>query len=248
MANRITRPSSTRCAPNLPIAEVTPPTVLTDIEAVIIDLDGTMVDTAPDFHVAINRMRAELSLPPLTIEIVINRVGKGTEYLIHSVLALDYDDYGVGRYFQQALEAYSRHYHDINGRFSALYPNVIEGLQAFKAKGLRLACVTNKPVAFALPLLEQHALSSYFDVIYGGDSLPKKKPDPLPMLQVCRDFALSPSQVVAIGDSSNDAQAARAAGCRVFNVPYGYNHGEPIHDVDSDGIVSTLLDAAHQIS
>jgi phosphoglycolate phosphatase len=118
-------------------------------------------------------------------------------------------------------------------------------LQAFQAKGMRLACVTNKPFDFALPLLEKAGLRQYFDVVYGGDSLPRKKPDPLPLLKVCEDFGLDPRQVVAIGDSSNDAQAARAAGCRVLNVPYGYNHGESIHTVDSDGIVPTLLDAAN---
>ena len=114
--------------------------------------------------------------------------------------------------------------------------------------GLQLACVTNKPFAFASSLLQKMDLLPYFDVVYGGDSLPKKKPDPYPLLKVCVDFSLLPQQVVAIGDSSNDARAARAAGCRVLNVPYGYNHGESIQDVDSDGIVPTLLAAAHRIS
>jgi phosphoglycolate phosphatase len=117
-----------------------------------------------------------------------------------------------------------------------------------QAKGLWLACVTNKPIAFALPLLQKKGLAHYFDLTYGGDSLPKKKPDPLPLLQVCADFALAPRQVVAIGDSANDAQAARAAGCWVLNVPYGYNHGQSIQEVDSDGIVPTLYDAAQLIS
>jgi phosphoglycolate phosphatase len=111
-----------------------------------------------------------------------------------------------------------------------------------------MACVTNKPIAFADPLLQRQELHHYFEVIYGGDSLPLKKPDPHPLLQVCSDFELRPDQVVAIGDSSNDAVAARAAGCRVLMVPYGYNHGESIQNVDSDGIVPTLLDAAHLIS
>jgi phosphoglycolate phosphatase len=83
--------------------------------------------------------------------------------------------------------------------------------------------------------------------MYGGDSLPKKKPHPLPLLQVCRDFDLEPAEVVAIGDSSNDAEAARAAGCFVLTVPYGYNHGRPVHEIDSDGIVDTLLEAANLI-
>jgi phosphoglycolate phosphatase len=121
-------------------------------------------------------------------------------------------------------------------------------LRALKTLGLRLACVTNKPVAFTTPLLEQKGLAPWFELVYGGDSLPKKKPDPLPLLQVCRDFRLDPAEVVAIGDSSNDAEAARAAGCFVLTVPYGYNHGMPVQTINSDGIVDSLLDAAKLIS
>jgi phosphoglycolate phosphatase len=222
--------------------------MLTKIKAAIIDLDGTMLDTAADFHVAVNRMRADLGLSPLAQQTIVNFVGKGTENLIRRVLAVDYAEDEAQQYFEQALAAYTEHYLQINGDFSALYPGVLEALQAMKDKGLRLACVTNKPIAFTLPLLEKKGLRSFFEVVYGGDSLPKKKPDPMPLLQVCSDFGLAPAQVVAIGDSSNDAQAARAAGCRVLNVPYGYNHGESIHDVDSDGIVQTLFEAAQQIS
>jgi phosphoglycolate phosphatase len=222
--------------------------VLKGIRAAIIDLDGTMLDTAPDFHVVINRMRDEFQLAPISIELIKQFVGKGTENLVHRVLSVDYTPQEVEQHFAQALASYQRHYLAINGDFSTLYPQVKEGLDAMQSKGLRLACVTNKPIAFTLPLLEKKGLHHYFDVVYGGDSLPKKKPDPAPLLQVCSDFGLQPHEVVAIGDSSNDAQAARAAGCWVLNVPYGYNHGQPIQEVDSDGIVSTLLDAAHLIS
>jgi len=222
--------------------------LLTGIRAAIIDLDGTMVHTAPDFHVAINRMRNDLDLPPIDIETITHFVGKGTENLMRRVLAVDYDTEGVERHFEAALASYLRHYHAINGDYSSVYAGVREGLEALRAKRLRLACVTNKPIALALPLLEKTGLRDYFELVYGGDSLPKKKPDPYPLQKVCEDFGLAPANVVAIGDSSNDAQAARAAGCRVLNVPYGYNHGESIHDVDSDGIVSTLLEAAHLIS
>lgn len=221
---------------------------LTNIKAAIIDLDGTMLDTAADFHVAVNRMREELGLTPLSQETIVNFVGKGTENLIRRVLAVDYAEDEAAQYFQQALDSYTEHYLAINGDYSSLYPGVVEGLQALRGKGLRLACVTNKPLAFAVPLLQKKGLRDFFEIVYGGDSFPKKKPDPMPLLKVCEDFALAPAQVVAIGDSSNDAQAARAAGCRVLNVPYGYNHGESIHDVDSDGIVSTLVEAAQQIS
>ncbi|HJV86787.1 MAG TPA: phosphoglycolate phosphatase [Noviherbaspirillum sp.] len=223
-------------------------TTLKDIRAAIIDLDGTMVHTAPDFHVAVNRMRAELGLGPLDMESITHFVGKGTENLMRRVLGVDYAEDGIEQHYPRALASYEKHYLAINGEYSSVYPGVHEGLAALQAKGLRLACVTNKPIGFAMPLLEKTGLRRYFDIVYGGDSLPKKKPDPYPLLKVCEDFKVLPAQALAIGDSSNDAQAARAAGCRVLNVPYGYNHGESIHKVDSDGIVSTLLDAAELIS
>ncbi len=218
------------------------------IRAAIIDLDGTMLDTVPDFHVAITRMREGLGLGPITQEQIALMVGKGSENLIRSVLALDFDEAAVSTHFDTAMAAYQRHYLAINGNHTVMYPDVVEGLIAMKAQGLRLACVTNKPMAFAVPLLAQKGLSGFFDVVYGGDSLPRKKPDPMPMLQVCADFDLAPSQIVAIGDSSNDAEAAIAAGCYLLTLPYGYNHGRPIHEIISDGIVSTLLEAATLIS
>lgn len=221
--------------------------VLAGVRAAIIDLDGTMLDTIPDFHVAINGMRAELGLGPIIQEQIALMVGKGSENLIRSVLALDWDADRIEAAFAQAMDAYQRHYLSINGQHSALYPDVIAGLTALKAQGLRLACVTNKPIAFTTPLLKLKGLDGFFEVVYGGDSLPRKKPDPLPLQTVCADFGLQPAQVVAIGDSSNDAQAARAAGCPVLTVPYGYNHGESIHETDSDGIVATLLEAASLI-
>ncbi len=224
------------------------PQSMSGIRAAIIDLDGTMVHTAPDFQVAINRMREELGLAPLTIETVMEFVGKGSENLMRRVLGIDFDADGVERMFEQAMSAYQRHYLAINGDYSSVYEGVHEGLTAMKQGGLRLACVTNKPIAFARPLLEKTGLNTYFELVYGGDSLAKKKPDPLPMLTVCRDFALEPSQVVAIGDSSNDAEAARAAGCRSLTVPYGYNHGKPVQSLDSDGIVATLHVAANLLA
>jgi phosphoglycolate phosphatase len=218
------------------------------IRAVIIDLDGTMLDTVPDFHVAINRMRAESGLAAIGQDRIQDMVGKGSENLIRGVLALDFDAAGVEQHLPAAMEAYQRHYLAINGDHSALYDGVLAGLDALQAMGLRMACVTNKPIAFAAPLLAKKGLAPYFEIVYGGECLPRKKPHPMPLLQVCADFDLAPSQVVAIGDSSNDAEAARAAGCFVLAVPYGYNHGRSIHETDSDGIVNTLLEAATMIS
>jgi phosphoglycolate phosphatase len=220
---------------------------LRGIHAAIIDLDGTLIDTAHDFRVAINAMREEFSLAPLSLEVILGFVGKGSENLVRRVLVHDYSEAETEQKFAAALDTYQHHYARINGEHSALYPGVNEGLQALKDKGLRLACVTNKPVGFAVPLLEKMGLRGYFDVVYGGDSFARKKPDPMPLLQVCAHFGLAPAQVVAIGDSSNDAQAARAAGCPVLLLPYGYNHGESVQNVESDGIVPTLMHAAQLI-
>jgi phosphoglycolate phosphatase len=221
----------------------------TAICAAIIDLDGTMLDTVPDFHVAINRMRLDLDLAPITPAQIALMVGKGSEHLIRSVLALDFEPAEVAQRFEAALAEYQRHYHAINGVHSTVYADVVAGLEALSAQGVRLACVTNKPVAFAtFRCSRKRSWRSFFEIVYGGDSLARKKPDPMPLLQVCADFGLAPEQVVAIGDSSNDAEAARAAGCFVLTVPYGYNHGVAIHETDSDGIVSSLLEAATLIS
>ncbi len=222
--------------------------VLRGVRAAIIDLDGTMLDTVPDFEVAINLMREELGLAPITAAQIELMVGKGSENLVRRVLALDYGEHDVERLFAQAMEAYQRHYLVINGRHSEVYADVVAGLEAMRANGLRLACVTNKPLAFARPLLALKGLDGYFEVLFGGDSFAKKKPDPMPVLAACSHFGLAPAQVVVIGDSSNDAGAARAAGCPVLTVPYGYNHGVGIHETDSDGIVDTLLHAAALIS
>jgi len=218
------------------------------IRAAIIDLDGTMVDTALDFHAAVNRMRDDLSLAPQDIDLIRSFVGKGFVHLVRSSLSTDFNAVEVERQFADARASFLRHYTVGNGQSSVLYPGVLEGLQAMREQGLQLACVTNKQAAFALPLLEKMGLHTLFDVIYAGDSLPKMKPDPLPMLTVFQQFKRKPQEVVAIGDSINDAQAARAAGCWVLTVPYGYNHGQSVQQLDSDGIVETLLEAARCIA
>lgn len=215
------------------------------VRAAIIDLDGTMIHTLPDFEVALNGMLKDLGRSPVTQEQIALLVGKGSENLVRAVLSLDAGHSEIS--FDEAMAAYQKHYLAINGDYCELYPDVVKGLQALQHQGLRLACVTNKPLAFAQPLLDRMGLSPFFEIIYGGDSFPRKKPDPMALLQVCADFGLAAAQVVAVGDSSNDAQAARAAGCWVLTVPYGYNHGQPIHETDSDGIVVSLLDAADKI-
>lgn len=218
------------------------------VRAVLLDLDGTLVDTGGDFQAAINLMRADFDLPPLSVAEVTALVGKGSEYLVRRVLELNWPAAQVAARHPQALASYQRHYEQINGLHSHLYPGVEQGMAALREQGLRLACVTNKPHAFARTLLAQYDLLSSFDLLYGGDSWPRKKPDPQPLLQACEYFVLQPSSVLMIGDSANDAQAARAAGCAVWILPYGYNHGESVQNIDSDGIVASLPIAASQIA
>ena len=193
-------------------------------------------------------MLADLGLAPIAQADIVPLVGKGSDNLIRSVLARAVDAATVAQRFDEAMASYQRHYLAINGQHSVLFDGVIAGLEQMRADGLRLACVTNKPIAFTTPLLALKGLSGFFEVVYGGDSLAHKKPHPLQLLTVCARFDLAPSAVVAIGDSSNDAEAARAAGCPVLTVPYGYNHGRPVQEIDSDGIVDSLLSAAALIA
>jgi len=168
-------------------------------------------------------------------------VGKGSEHLIHSVLRHVREGREAdGALFDAAWQRYSRHYLRINGQHAQVYPGVVEGLRALRSRGLRLACLTNKPGDFAKPLLAAKGLDGYFDFVFGGDAFDRKKPDPLPLLKTCEALGTRPERTLMIGDSSNDARAARAAHCPVLLVSYGYNHGEPVHGVDADGVIDSL--------
>jgi phosphoglycolate phosphatase len=224
------------------------PIARSQIRGVIVDLDGTMVDTAGDFDAALNLMLGELALPRIEAEEVMRYVGKGSEHLVRAVLAARLETDDVEIRFPHALERYQHAYSTINGRHVEVYPGVVEGLDAMRAAGLQLVCVTNKPHQFAVKLLEQVGLLEYFSLVFGGDSFPRKKPDPLPLLKAAEALDIAPDRMLAIGDSENDAIAARAAGIAVLTVPYGYNHGEPVQSIDSDGIVGSLLEAAHWLN
>jgi len=207
------------------------------VSAAIIDLDGTMVDTVGDFELALNRMLADHGLPAVDRAFIERTVGKGSEHLIRSTLAQVGADAAL---YDGAWARYQHHYLAINGQCSAVYPGVAAGLQRLRDAGLVLACLTNKPGAFARPLLAAKGLDDYFSVVFGGDAFARKKPDPLPLLETCRALGSLPSQTLMLGDSSNDAQAARAAGCPVALVSYGYNHGQPVQDSAPDAVIDRL--------
>ena len=224
------------------------------LEAAIIDLDGTMVDTLGDFEVALNRTFADLALPGVNRAAVERTVGKGSEHLIRSLLAEQLAlpaVSGLGQVcpartvdalFEPAWRRYQHHYLAINGQFADVFPGVIEGLAGLSARGLRLACLTNKPLAFAQGLLQAKGLAGYFLQVFGGDSFERRKPDPLPLLKTCEALGSEPTRTLMVGDSQNDALAARAAGCPVALVTYGYNHGEPIERSPHDRLVHSLTD------
>ena len=216
-------------------------------DAAIIDLDGTMVDTLGDFAQALGRMLDDLALPGIERTHIERMVGKGSEHLIKSVLHHVLAQAGQApaainteAIYPQAWARYQHHYLDINGQYAQVYPGVPEGLQALRSAGLRLACLTSKPTAVALPLLRAKGLDGFFDKVFGGDAFERKKPDPLPLVKTCAALGSAPARTLMVGDSSNDAQAARAAGCPVVLVTYGYNHGQPATDVDADGWVESL--------
>lgn len=234
----------------------------TRFDAAIVDLDGTMVDTLGDFAVSLNHMLGDLSLPAVAPAAIEKMVGKGSEHLILSALAHVMSSGGAApggadaemlharaqALFDQAWERYQHHYLAINGQHSAVYPGVVEGLKALRSRGLRLACLTNKPTSFAKPLLAAKGLDGFFDFAFGGDAFARKKPDPLPLVKTCEALGTAPARTLMIGDSSNDAKAARAAGCPVVLVTYGYNHGEPIRGVDADGFLDSLAEIDRSVS
>jgi len=222
---------------------------LQKIQALMIDLDGTMVDTMADFEAALNLALADIDLPPVAREVVNIAVGKGSEHLVRTVLThqlalpevqasdLVCDSTTVDTFYEPAFQRYQHHYGRVNGQLAEVYAGVLEGLQSFQSRGLPMACLTNKPTAFAKDLLARKGLDGFFGHVFGGDAFPRKKPDPMPLLETCKALGTLPAHTLMLGDSQNDAQAARAAACPVVLVTYGYNHGEPIHGVDCDGFI-----------
>jgi phosphoglycolate phosphatase len=214
-----------------------------NIKAVVIDLDGTLLNTAPDLAHAAELMMAELGRPCPSLETISTYIGNGVSRLVKRVLTGDMDAEPDPELFARAIASYNRHYSAHVADESRPFPGVIEGLQVFKAMGLHVACITNKAEVFTHPLLRATGLFDYFELILSGDTLPRRKPDPMPLLHACEVFKVQPAELLLIGDSLNDTQAARAAGCPVFCVPYGYNRGRPVSELDLDAVVPSLAEA-----
>ena len=219
-----------------------------NLQAVMIDLDGTLVDTIGDFEVALNRALADLQVPTANRALIERSIGKGSEHLIRTVLKHQLALPGVAvnapeldQLFSPVWERYEHHYLNINGEFSNVFPGVMEGLEQIQTLGLPMACLTNKPISFTLPLIKDKGLAPYFSKVFGGDSFERKKPDPLPLLKTCEALQSLPARTLMIGDSSNDAQAADAAGCPVVLMTYGYNHGEPIQNTPALAWLDSLV-------
>lgn len=210
------------------------------VKMVMLDLDGTLIHTAPDLAACANRMLADLGRAPYPVETVMTWIGNGVPRLVKRALTGQMMTEPEAALFDRALAIFQRHYLAHVSDLSRPFPGVVAGLDRLKARGFCLACITNKAEAFTLPLLRNLDLYRYFELVLSGDSLPKQKPDPLPLRHACTHFGITPDHGMLIGDSSNDVEAARAAGMPVICVPYGYNHGHDIRASHPDAVVDSL--------
>jgi phosphoglycolate phosphatase len=209
---------------------------------ILIDVDGTLVDTIPDLAFCINEMMVQLDMPRRGEARVRLWVGNGTERLIKRALTGRMNGEPDEDLYQRALPIFLNFYAQNISKRSRLYDGVREGLAGLRAADMRLGAVTNKPERFTLPLLKQMHLLDYFEIVVSGDSLPRKKPDPLPLLHAAEVMSIAPAHALMLGDSETDVIAARAAGFQIVCVSYGYNHGENICDVNPDAVIDSIAE------
>ena len=210
-----------------------------NVSAIVIDLDGTLLHTAPELAEAANRMLRDMGRPPVSQDLLKSYIGNGIHWLVKRALTGDMHAEPETALFDLALPIYEKHYTALLLQ-SKPFDGVIEGLDAMKAAGFRLGCITNKVARYTEPLLKGIGLAKYFDIVLSGDTLPEKKPHPMPLLHAAKFFGVSIEQLLLVGDSLSDAQAARAAGCPIICVPYGYNHGEPVETLNVDAVIPDL--------
>lgn len=215
------------------------------VRAVLFDLDGTLLDSIPDLSEACHRMMVELGRAPHSIDTIRTFVGKGMLNLVRRCLA----EHGTASDAEMAaaVDAFRRHYAEVNGLATTIYEGVVPALAALQAQGVAMACVTNKPAAFTGPLLERMGIAGYFGATVSGDTLAEKKPHPAPLIHACELLGVTVAESLMIGDSANDALAAQGAGMPVLLVTYGYSEGVPVDTIECDGLLSNAFQALDHI-
>lgn len=207
---------------------------------ILIDVDGTLVDSVPDLTFCVDEMMQKLGREPHGEARVRNWVGNGVERLVQRALTGELDGYPEQAEFDVAYPIFLELYTDNTSKRSRLYPGVREGLDYLNGAGYRLGCVTNKAERFTLPLLKDLGVYDDFRIVVSGDTLEHKKPHPAPLLHAAEFFKVAPGDALMVGDSISDVKAARAAGFMIACVPYGYNHGDDIRVAEPDVVIETL--------
>ena len=211
-----------------------------DPKLIMIDVDGTLVDSVPDLAFCVDQMMIVLGLQLCGEERVRNWVGNGIPKLIERALIDKLDKESISKVYEVAYPIFLKLYSDNSAIRSRLYDGVKEGLDYLKSKGYLLGCVTNKAEQFTNPLLKKMGIYNDFRLIISGDTLDKKKPDPLPLLHGANFFNLQPNECLMLGDSVSDVRAARAAGFDIICMSYGYNHGNNIEDENPDLVIDSM--------
>lgn len=211
-------------------------------QMILIDVDGTQVDSVPDLAYCTDEMMRRLGMPARGEDSVRLWVGNGVERLVRRALINQLDGEPEEALFQQAYPIFMELYAANTSQRSRLYPGVQEGLAWMKAQGFRLGCVTNKAAQFTVPLLQDLGIHDFFEIVISGDSLPKKKPDPLPLLHAAQYFGVRPQDALMIGDSISDVKAARAAGFQIVCMSYGYNHGVDVRTAHPDAVIDSMVE------
>lgn len=207
---------------------------------VLFDMDGTLVDSAPDIAYCVDCMLADFDLPALGEDAVRRLIGRGAEWLVTSALETALGTDPRPTLLRDAHARFIELYDAHADQRTLVYPGVIEGLEALASRSIPACCVTNKPARFTSKILKSLELERHFGLVLAGDSLPRMKPDPMPLLHAAAQYGAAPAACLMIGDSASDVLAARAAGCRIFCVSYGYNHGQDIRAQRPDRVIDTL--------
>ncbi|MBW9264727.1 MAG: phosphoglycolate phosphatase [Candidatus Thiodiazotropha sp. (ex. Lucinisca nassula)] len=211
-------------------------------EMILIDVDGTLVDSVPDLAYCVDEMMGRLGRPRHGETKVRDWVGNGVERLVRRALIGQLDGEPDEADYERAYPLFLDLYAENTSKRSVLYPGIREGLDYLKRKGFRLGCVTNKAAQFTLPLLRDLGVHDDFEIVIAGDTLPKKKPDPMPLLHAAEQLSADPTASLMVGDSQSDVKAARAAGFQIVCMSYGYNHGEDIRHYNPDAVLDSLAE------